>query len=165
MVTEPVRIVYRCVSGNNDVAGRDRAVICNYFFQSTGFDGEGVRFFKDVTAVARQIFSKGQEVLPRVELSLVIIHNSGSCFKRQWNPVSVGDRQSQLLRSTTFALNFVRLLIRLGINVKRQATEITVYLSELTLRRGLHFRYIWSFFSPFFTLCDLRREISPYLTL
>src|ERR1019366_6794801 len=131
MVTEPVRIVYRCVSGNNDVAGLYRAVICNYFFQSTGFDGEGARFFKDVTALAWQIFSKGQEVLPRVELSLVIIHNSWSCFKRQWNLFSVADRQSQLLRSTTFALNFVRLLIRLGINVKRQATEITVYFSLL----------------------------------
>lgn len=133
MVTEPVRIVYRCVSGNNDVASRDRAVICNYFFQSSGFDGEGARFLKDVTAAAWQIFSKGQEVLPRVELSLVIIHNGGSCFKRQWNLFSVGDRQSQLLRSTTFALDFVRLLIRLGINVKRQAAEITAIFRSRTI--------------------------------
>ena len=71
MVTEPVRIVYRRVSSNNDVASRDRAVICDYFFPSTGFDDKGAGFFKDVTAFALQILSKGQEVLPRAIGSFV----------------------------------------------------------------------------------------------
>jgi hypothetical protein len=53
-------------------------VICDYFFPSTGFDDKGAGFFKDVTAFALQILSKGQEVLPRVELSLVLIHDLAS---------------------------------------------------------------------------------------
>jgi hypothetical protein len=79
MVTEPVRIVYRRVS-SNDVASRDRAVICDYFFPSTGFDDKDAGFFKDVTAFALQVLNKDQEVLPRVELSLALIHDSGALF-------------------------------------------------------------------------------------
>jgi hypothetical protein len=64
-----------------------------------------------------------------VELSLVLIHDSGPCFKRQWNLFCVGDWQSHPLRNTTFALKSVRVLIRLGMNIKREATEIAVYFS------------------------------------